>query len=172
MKITIKNITVGLIFMIILMISYSCEQESFEPILTTEDAAGTLINFKAYEINDLTGQPDSAYGRVVFWLGLDGNTLVQLSLYNVPEDVTFQTDMLSGTVATPGAEIMGMYDVTNTGEGYDFGEFSTSKYFVITDLSFYSALAELNAHVGIMNEVGIMIAGGDIGLNSDPVEEN
>ena len=168
----IKNISRLVLALTILIATYACEQESIEPLLVTEDGAGTLINFKAYEISDMTGLPDSAYGRIVFWQGLDAKTLVQLSMYNVSEGEIFQTEMIESSLVSPGDAIMSMYDVVNTGEGYDFGEFATSKYFVIDDLDFYSGLPDLDAHVVLMNQSGTIIAAGDIGMNAIPIDEN
>lgn len=153
-------------------INFSCEDEKLDPALSYEGPGGTLTAFKAYTLETDPAVLDSAYGRVVFWQGLDGNTLVQLSLYNVPEDVTFSSAIMAESLAEASSStLMSLYDIENTGEGYDFGEFTTSKFYVISDPAFYGGLSSLDANVSVMRS-GTLIAGGDIGANATPVEEN
>ncbi len=171
----LKNTFIALTICVAGIATTSCEQESFDPLLTTEPTAGTLTNFKAYTLDSLSGIADSTYGRVVFWEALDGTTLVQLSLYNVPDTAVFPSSIMSGAMMDSlETELMPLYDITNTGEGYTFGEFSTNKYYVISDASFFSSLDTYDAHV-VVRRSGTddtIITAGDVGMNAMPVEEN
>lgn len=157
------------------IVGTSCEQQGFDPLLDTEVGAGTLTTFKAYTLDSALNVPDSLYGRVVFWEGLDGTTLVQLSVYNMPATASFPSFIMGGALVDGSSTaLMPLYDVENTGEGYDFGEFATSKYYVIDDPDFFAALGTYDAHVAITRSLGdpTVICAGDIGLNATPVEEN
>ncbi|MEM9328596.1 MAG: hypothetical protein AAGA85_23215 [Bacteroidota bacterium] len=169
---TAKNSIYTLLLMVLSVGFVACEQESFEPILTTEAGAGTLTEFTAYELSAMAG--DSLNGRVVFWRGNDGKTLVQLSLYNVGMEEEMPSAIIGGATGDATGMLVDLYTVTNTGEGFDFGEFSTAKYFVIDDLDFYDGLAEYDAHVTVYadNSLTAIRTQGDIGLNADPIESN
>ncbi len=169
-----KTVNIKIIVALIAVLSIalsSCEQESFEPLLTTEIGAGTLTDFQAYTLGEMAG--DSLNGRVVFWRAIDGKTLVQLSLYKVGDE-EMPTAIVGGPTDSSTTTLMDLYTVANTGEGYDFGEFSTSKYFVIDDVDFYDGLSELDAHVVVYadNTLGSIRTQGDIGMNADPVDSN
>lgn len=83
----ISRKTTAIIVAVLSIVLWSCEQEYLDPILVTEDGAGTLENYKAYSISSMGLPSDSAYGRVVFWETLDQtSTLVQMSLYNAKID--------------------------------------------------------------------------------------
>lgn len=155
------------------LLSAACSQEDLDAELEIADGAGTLTTYKAYTIDSLAGSGMSVYGRAVFWKGLDGTTLLQISLYNVTEGADFPAGIFSG--ALPGtSEIIALYDIANTGEGYGFGEFSVSKYFTIEDESFFDDLDSYNANIQIMlsDTNQTVIAAGNIGINADPVESS
>lgn len=161
--------------MIALFIS-SCAQESLDAELEIADGAGTLRTYKAYSIDSISGSGLEVYGRAVFWEGFDGNTYLQISLYNVAEDAAYPAGIYSG--ASPGGgELMSLYDIVNTGdkigdteEVYEFGEFSVSKFYTISEDGFFDNLENYDASIQISSDVGLVIASGDIGMNATPVE--
>lgn len=152
----------------------SCEQERLDDALEIADGAGTLTSFKAYQLDSVAGQGTEVYGRAVFWKGLEGYTYLQVSLHNISEDAVHPSAIFAGSTESTGSELMELYTIENTGEGYDFGEFSTSKYYVITNVEFYDGLEIYDANIKIMagSSDNTIVSSGDIGVNADPVETN
>ncbi|UXP32674.1 hypothetical protein N6H18_01680 [Reichenbachiella agarivorans] len=171
MKNTFKHIYTLLAVVAVGFLS-SCEYDPAEPALEIANGAGTLTTYKAYTLDSIAGQNTEVYGKVVFWKSLDNKTLVQISLYNISESAEHASAILSGAFMTGGTELMSLYTITNTGEGYDFGEFSTSKFYIIDDAAFFEELDTYDASIQIFMSPtdNTVISGGDIGLNADPVE--
>ena len=149
---------------IILCVLTSCEQSGVEPSLGVAPGGGTLTSYSAYSISYIAG-PDEVEGRVVFWKESTGKTLVQVSLYNTVEDVSYTTGLFSGTAASGSVvKIQDLYTISGS-----TGEFETHKFFVIDDADFYSSLSSFDAHIKIL--VGDdLVASGDVGLNATPVQ--
>ncbi|WP_258102375.1 hypothetical protein [Marinoscillum pacificum] len=168
-----NRITVLIILTYSSLAFYSCEQERLEDALEIADGAGTLTSYMAYQLDSVAGTSD-VYGRAVFWKGLEGYTYLQISLNNVPSDAVYPSAVYAGSTTASGSELMELYTIENTGEGYDFGEFSTSKYYVITTDGFYDGLQTYDANIKVMagSSDNTIIALGDIGINADPVETN
>lgn len=157
-----------LIFTLALGIT-SCEQERLEPVLTTAEGGGTLNTFMAYTIESTDPMGSNVYGRVVFYKTTLSQTLVQVSLYNTIDDIMHPAMILSGAV---GDETTTMTELDNV-DG-STGEFSSSKFFVITDESYYDSISDLDAHINIYlsSADNTIVASGNIGANAEPVESN
>lgn len=173
----------------------ACEQERLEDALEIADGAGTLTQYKAYSLDSVAGSGE-VYGRAVFWLGLDGKTLLQISLQNVAKNAVFQSSVLEGATSSPGAMVESLYNIENNGEIYDpytgpddvdnddddtndasddinllYGEFSTSKYYTMKSPTFFDDLDTMNIHISISDGADL-ISIGDLGINANPVESN
>lgn len=111
----------------------------------------------------------NVYGRVVFYKTTLSQTLVQVSLYNTIDDIMHPAIILGGAV---GDETTTMTELDNV-DG-STGEFSSSKFFVITDESYYDSISDLDAHINIYlsSADNTIVASGNIGANADPVESN
>lgn len=157
-----------LIFTLALGIT-SCEQERLEPVLTTAEGGGTLNTFMAYTIESTDPMGSNVYGRVVFYKTTLSQTLVQVSLYNTIDDIMHPAIILGGAV---GDETTTMTELDNV-DG-STGEFSSSKFFVITDESYYDSISDLDAHINIYlsSADNTIVASGNIGANAEPVESN
>ncbi|MBG48733.1 hypothetical protein ACFSSG_09230 [Euzebyella marina] len=167
MKNIIKHISSALAMLLILA---SCDQERLEPVLTAADGGGKMTSYTAYSIG--TESETDVYGRVVFWMDAAGRTQVQVSVYNTEVGSTYPVSLISGTSAAAGSELMALYDlIGKESNGLVFGELGESKFYTITDTSFYDALPELDAHISIFSS-GAIIASGDVGANAEPVEMN
>ncbi|MFD1003198.1 hypothetical protein ACFQ21_27985 [Ohtaekwangia kribbensis] len=146
----------------ILMLT-SCEQENVEPELEAAPGGGTLTVYKAYTLDSIPGQ-GNIYGRVVFWRDNTKKTLVQVSLYNTASADIYPTGIYTGKAEDDlVTELQPLYSVSGA-----TGEFSTSKFYVITDKTFFENLETYNAHVKILLQ-STVIASGDIGENATPV---
>lgn len=169
-SITLKNIVkynfLSIVFLLILiaMMMMSCEQEEAVAELNTAPGGGTVSTYKAYALSGAT--EDDVYGRIVFYKDNAGNTLVQVGLYNTEEGVLYTNGVFSGDEGadTP-VELMPFYPVNG-----DTGEFSTNKFYVISDKSFYDGLSSLDAHFKLMKGAEL-ISKGNIGMNANPVAE-
>jgi hypothetical protein len=157
-----KYILTAIVTLVVFITIMSCEQTSVEPELAAAPGGGTLSAYKAYTLEPTGG--DNIYGRVVFWKDNANNTLVQVSLYNTGKGASYPVGLYEGS-ADGGSvtELMSLYSVDGT-----TGEFGTSKFYVIGDKDFYSALNTLDAHIRIMTG-STLIAAGNVGSNSKPV---
>ncbi|MBT1706073.1 hypothetical protein [Chryseosolibacter indicus] len=165
---TLKHIRFNIMMLLMVSMLFSiaaCELEDVEPETNTASGGGTLTTYSAYSIDPATAL-DSVYGRVVFWEGNAGTTLVQISLYKTGKGIEYITGVYDGKAVTASDEkLMTLYSIDGA-----TGEFSTHKYYVISDPAFYSSLKELNGHIKIM--VGTkVVASGDVGANAEPVAE-
>jgi len=156
-----------------LLLYMSCSDERIEPLSQVDGIGGTLSIFKAYSLESI--ETDDPYGRVVFWESPDATiTLVQISLFEVPEDANYTSEIMSGAYSGMSSTTLTPLDnISNTGEGYTFGEFATDKFFLLTDIATYGidVLDNLDAHVIVMNG-GTVISAGNIGANAEPIEQN
>lgn len=165
-----KNLFLKLAGLGLVIMMASCAQESLEAEFEIASGGGILTTYKSYAIDSVSGTGLEVYGRAVFWKGLEGNTYLQVSLYNVGSEAVYPSGIFSGELPG-GSELMPLYDIVNTGESYDFGEFSVSKYYTITTERFFDDLDGFNANIQIfIEESGAVIASGDIGMNADPLE--
>ncbi|PKA97072.1 hypothetical protein B0O79_0720 [Flavobacteriaceae bacterium MAR_2009_75] len=147
----------------------SCEQERLEPVLTTAEGGGTLNTYMAYTIESTDPMGSNVYGRVVFYNTTLDQTLVQVSLYNTIDEIMHPAIILSGAVGDETTTMTELDDIDGS-----TGEFSSSKFFVVTDESYYDSLADLDAHINIYlsSADDTIVASGDIGANAEPVETN
>ena len=167
MKNLIKHISSALILILTLS---ACDQERLEPVLTTADGGGKLTTYMAYSIG--AESETDVYGRVVFWKDGLNRTQVQVSVYNTEVDASYPVSIFMGTTDTPGTELVTLYDlIGKESNGLVFGELGESKFFTITDTSFYDGLPALDAHISIFSSDSIVVSG-DIGANAEPVETN
>ncbi|WP_423997442.1 hypothetical protein [Maribacter sp. IgM3_T14_3] len=162
----IKNI---LLLTLVFGLLVSCEQERLEPVLTTADGGGTLNTYTAYTIESTDPMGSNVYGRVVFYKTTLDQTLVQISLYNTIDGIMHPALILDGPSGTGTTTSITLDNIDGSS-----GEFSSSKFFVITDETFYDSLGMLDAHVSIYlsTDDDTIVATGDIGTNADPVETN
>lgn len=141
----------------------SCEQENVEPELAAAPGGGTLTVYKAYTLDSIPGQ-NNIYGRVVFWRDNTKKTLVQVSLYNTASANVYPTGIYTGKAEDDLlTELQPLYSISGS-----TGEFGTSKFYVITDKTFFDNLDAFNAHVKVLLQ-STVIASGDIGENATPV---
>jgi len=163
MKISIKIILLSVLSLGL----FSCEQERLQPELETAEGGGTLTEYLAYTIGSTDAATD-IYGRVVFWKeSAVGQTFVQVSLYNTPETEMLPVSILDGAIGDESSISLSLYDVDGS-----TGELSDSKFYVITDSSFYDSIMTLDAHINIYDGSGTILSAGDLGSNMDPVESN
>jgi hypothetical protein len=154
----------GIGYVLLLLFLTSCEQEGAVVELNTAPGGGTVSTYKAYEVSAMT--EDDVYGRIVFYKDNADFTLVQVSLYNTDEESEYATTLFSGSLdmADPSV-VKELYSIDGA-----TGEFSVSKFFVISDKTFYDALGELDAHLKIMAGE-TLVSSGNIGKNAAPVAE-
>jgi hypothetical protein len=166
-KSTIKHniLSILLVGILLLMMLMSCEQEEAVAELNAAPGGGTVSTYKAYALSGAT--EDDVYGRIVFYKDNSGNTLVQVGLYNTEDEVLYSNGVYSGDEAAETAvELMPFYPVSGT-----TGEFSTNKFYVIADETFYDGLSTLDAHFKLMKGE-VLISKGNIGMNAKPVAES
>ena len=160
----IKNIIkISCLFLIISTLS--CEQERLEPVLTTAEGGGTLTKFTAYSIESVDADTD-INGRVVFWEDTAGQTLVQVSVYNTTAGEMYPASIMMGDIGMETTSIVDLYDVSG-----DTGELSDTKFYAITDTSFYDSVPTMDSHINILSGSTIVATGG-LGINAEPVESN
>jgi hypothetical protein len=147
----------------------SCEQERLEPVLTAADGGGTLNTYVAYTIESTDPTGSNVYGRVVFYKTTLDQTLVQISMYNTIDGLMHPALVLDGASGVGTTTSMTFDTIDGTS-----GEFSTNKFFVITDEAFYDAILTMDAHINIYlsPEDDTIVASGNIGINTEPVESN
>lgn len=165
MKTYIKNTILFLAVVTFL----SCEQERLDPVLTTADGGGTLNTYTAYTIDSTDPEGSNVYGRIVFYQTTTEQTLVQIALYNTVDGLMHPALIIDGAAGMGTTTMMAL----DTVDGSD-GEFSSSKFFVITDSAFYDSVTSLDAHVSISLSAAddTIIATGNLGVNAEPVETN
>jgi hypothetical protein len=154
----------GIFYAILLFILTSCEQEGAVVELNTAPGGGTVSTYKAYAVSPST--EDDISGRIVFFKDNAGYTLVQVSLRNTVEGTDYISTLYDGAIEVPEpAVVKELYLVDGT-----TGEFAASKFFVISDKTFYDGLSEFDAHLRIMNGE-TLVSAGNIGKNALPVAE-
>ena len=165
MKKYIKNIVLFLAVVALL----SCEQERLGPELETAEGGGKLTTYTAYTIDATDPSGSNVYGRVVFYKTTLDQTLVQISLYNTISGFMHPALIVEGAAGTGTTTLIALDNIDGSS-----GEFMTSKFFVITDTSFYDSLETLDANVSISLSPtdDTIVAVGDIGINAEPVETN
>lgn len=165
MKKYIKNIVLFLSVVTLL----SCEQERLDPELSTAEGGGRLNTYTAYTIDSTDPAGSNVYGRIVFYKTTIAQTLVQVSLYNTVPGLLHPAILLEGPVGTEGTTMVTLDVVSG-----DTGELNDSKFFVITDTSFYDSLMDMDSHINIYlsDADSTIVASGNLGANAEPVESN
>lgn len=165
MKKYIKNIVLFLSVVTLL----SCEQERLEPILTAADGGGTLNTYTAFTIDSTDPTGSNVNGRIVFYKTPLDQTLVQISLYNTINNLLHPALLIEGAAGTGTTEMMVLDDIEGS-----TGEFAASKFFIITDTSFYDTIMMMNSHVRVSLSAAddTIVAEGNLGVNADPVDSN
>lgn len=165
MKKYIKNIVLFLSVVTLL----SCEQKRLEPILTAADGGGTLNTYTAFTIDSTDPAGSNVNGRIVFYKTSLNQTLVQISLYNTINNLLHPALLIEGAAGTGTTEMMVLDDIEGS-----TGEFAASKFFIITDTSFYDTIMMMNSHVRISLSAAddTIVAEGNLGVNADPVDSN
>lgn len=144
----------------------SCEQEYFEPNTSAAPGGGTVTTYKAYTLSSTDPGGENVYGRVVFYKYSATVTLVQMGLYNTDTDASYTAEIYTGALADGSTSVVKALD----GVSGATGTFVSSKYFTITDATFFDGLSGLDANVKIkLGEDAV--AAGDIGANAAPVAE-
>lgn len=154
------------LFTLITALFAACNEEPLSPKTNTAAGGGTLTSFMAYAINSTAS---TVSGRVVFWKDSENKTLVQISLKNTLKDVMHPVSLMKGAIGNEAEVSMSFYDVSGT-----TGEFGESKFYVISDPTFYSSLKTMDVHVNVFLSAQdkTIVAAGNIGKNADPVQSN
>jgi hypothetical protein len=154
----------GLFYVLLLMFLTSCEQEGAVVELNTAPGGGTVSTYKAYTVDAAT--EDDIYGRIIFFKDNADYTLIEVSLYNTEEGTDYSTTLFNGAAD--------MVDPTPVKELYNVdgatGEFGPSKFYVISDKTFFDGLADFDAHLKI-TAGETLVSAGNIGKNATPVAE-
>ncbi|MBD1259186.1 hypothetical protein HZY62_01185 [Maribacter polysiphoniae] len=166
MRNNIKNIIVAIIVTASLI---SCEQERLDPVLTTAEGGGTLTEYMAYTIASTDPGGSNVNGRIVFWKDNLDRTLVQISLYNTIPGIKHPALMMDGPVGDDTATTLELDVVSG-----DSGELDTNKFHIIADTEFYTSLPTMDVHLNILmsESDNTIIATGNLGINTEPVETN
>ncbi|MCK8494400.1 hypothetical protein M0L20_21205 [Spirosoma sp. RP8] len=142
----------------------SCEQKSYEPNLNAAPGGGTVSTYKAYTLSSTDGK--NIYGRVVFYKYNPSVTLVQVGLYNTTAGASYTSSVYQGKITESTATVLKPLDSISGATG----EFSSNKYFTISEAGFYDKLNAYNANVKIMAGT-TLVASGNIGANAAPVAQ-
>ncbi|MDO1513356.1 hypothetical protein Q2T41_11880 [Maribacter confluentis] len=147
----------------------SCEQERLDPILTTAEGGGKLTTYTAYTIDAADPAGSNVYGRIVFWKNTLDQTLVQVSLYNTVPGLLHPALIMNGAAGSGAATMLALDNVSG-----NTGELDTSKFYVITDTTFYDNITAMDSHINIYLSTtdDTVVASGNLGINADPVESN
>lgn len=146
----------------LLVLSTSCEQQNYEPNYNVAPGGGTVSTYKAYTLTAATGS--TVYGRVVFYKYSSSVTLVEMGLYNTTTGTSYVSSIYQGKLAAGSTTALKPLDTISGATG----EFSTNKYFTISEAGFYDKLSSYDASVKIMLGTTI-IASGNIGANATPI---
>lgn len=164
-----KKYTKVVFALMILFTWIACDQERLAPVTSVADGGGTLISYLAYSVDSIQGQGSHVYGRIVFWKDHQGNTLIQVSLFNTLENTSHPALIVEGASGQEGIVLTQLADVSGS-----TGELSDHKFYVINDLAYYDKLPDLNAHINVYRGRGdnTLIATGNLGIHAEPVEQN
>jgi hypothetical protein len=196
----IKTYIKQLSILFILLIVASCEVDQLDANTTTADGGGTLLNYTAYTINSTDPAGTNIYGRIVFWENSLEQTLVQVSVYNTEFQELYPASIIEGAIGTETTTVVELSDVEGFISQYGestteldtedidadgdttealplvnyIGELGETKFFVITDTTFYDSVLTMDSHLNIYSNdgSGTIVASGDLGINADPVEQN
>ena len=146
------------------LLSTSCEQKNYEPNTNAAPGGGTLSTYKAYTLTSANGQ--TIYGRVVFYKYSTSVTLVQIGLYNTTTTASYAASIYQGKLATGSTTALKPLDTVSG----TTGEFTSNKYFTISEAGFYDKLGSYDANVKVMLGT-TMVASGNIGVNATPVAQ-
>jgi hypothetical protein len=159
---SIFNKTYVYMALMISVVMLSCEQETYEPNLTTAPGGGTVTTYKAYALSP--SNADNIYGRIVFYKYSSTVTLVQIGLYNTKPASTYSAIIAGGKTLDAGTATLYTLDTVNG----ETGAFGTFKYFTISKADFFDQLDAYNANVKVKLAASD-VAAGNIGANAEPV---
>ncbi|AKD58568.1 hypothetical protein [Spirosoma radiotolerans] len=154
----------GIFFSLVAFLS-SCEQEKFEPNTSVAPGGGTITTFKSYTLTSAPGT--TVYGRVVFYKYNSTVTLIEVGLYNTATGTPYTASIYEGKATDSAAKALKPLDTISGATG----EFSTNKYYTISEAGFYDKLNAYNANVKIMAGSSL-VASGNIGSNATPVAQS
>ncbi|GAB3948461.1 hypothetical protein GCM10028805_22910 [Spirosoma harenae] len=153
------------ILLTLIALSTSCEQQSYEPNTSVAPGGGTVTTYKAYTLASTDGK--NIYGRVVFYKYSATVTLVEIGLYNTTTGTSYASSIYQGKLSGGSATALKPLDTISGATG----EFSTNKYFTISEAGFYDKLGAYDANVKIMLGT-TLVASGNIGANATPVAQS
>jgi hypothetical protein len=156
--------TLGLLLSL-MFLTTSCEQQNYEPNMSVAPGGGTLSTYKAYTLSSADGSV--VYGRVVFYKYSSSVTLVQIGLYNTTAGTSYASSIYQGKLTTGSATALKALDTVSGATG----EFSSNKYFTISEAGFYEKLGSYDANVKVMAGT-VLVASGNIGANAAPVAQS
>lgn len=143
----------------------ACEQQKFEPNTSVAPGGGTITTYKSYTLTSATGA--TVYGRVVFYKYSSAVTLVEVGLYNTTTGTPYTASIYEGKASDSAAKSLKALDTISGATG----EFSTNKYYTISETGFYDKLNAYNANVKVMSGASL-VASGNIGSNATPVAQS
>lgn len=153
------------IVLALLVFTTSCEQQNFEPNANAAPGGGTISTYKAYTLASADGK--NIYGRVVFYKYNTSVTLVQVGLYNTATSASYSASIYQGKLAGGATTALKPLDTISG----TTGEFSTNKYFTISEAGFYDKLGSYDASVKIMSGTTV-VSSGNIGANAAPIAQS
>ncbi len=164
----VNNIRYKIWLIALVFLTMACEQERLEPVLSAADGGGTLSKFFAYSIAPADGSSEEVNGRIVFWKDKLSRTLIQVSLHNTTADIDLPAMIIAGPIGDDGSVLTELYAISG-----ESGELSDHKFFMISDTEYFDNIPSLDAHINIYDAEGsAILATGNLGLNTEPVELN
>ncbi|MVM41766.1 hypothetical protein GO730_35660 [Spirosoma sp. HMF3257] len=153
------------LFLSVLVFLSSCEQNKYEPNTSVAPGGGTVTTYKSYTLTSAAGS--TVYGRVVFYKYNSTVTLVEIGLYNTTTGTSYASSIYQGKLADKSTTALKPLDAISGATG----EFSSNKYFTISEAGFFDKLTTYSAHVKILSGTTV-VASGDIGANATPVAQS
>ncbi|QMW00189.1 hypothetical protein [Spirosoma foliorum] len=153
------------LFLSALIFLSSCEQNKYEPNTSVAPGGGTVTTYKSYTLTSASGA--TVYGRVVFYKYSSTVTLVEMGLYNTTTGTTYASSIYQGKLADNSSTALKPLDAISGATG----EFSSNKYFTISEAGFFDKLSTYSANVKILSG-STLVASGNIGANATPVAQS
>ncbi|GAB3704051.1 hypothetical protein GCM10027592_34910 [Spirosoma flavus] len=161
----LKFIPTLVVLFCLIIVSTSCEQQTYEPNTSAAPGGGTVSTYKAYTLASADGK--NIYGRVVFYKYSASVTLVEVGLYNTADGTSYTSSIYQGKLNAGSATPLKPLDSING----KTGEFASNKFFTISETGFYDKLGTYDANVKIMAGA-TLVASGNIGANATPVAQS
>ncbi len=161
-----KRKRIPILYTLLPLLLLSCSQESPEPALNVADGGGTLSSHKAYRIEKVGSAALDIQGRIVFWSGNGGNTLLQIALDNTEEAISYKAELIAGTIEERKETLLTLDKIDGS-----TGAFRSGKFFVVSGSKLFDGLDTYDAHIIISEatESGNIVAMGNIGGNAAPI---